>query len=236
MIFAGILAGGTGSRMENAVMPKQFLRVAGVPIFIRTLSTFLSVEKIDKAVVSMNMDWKDKYFELIDEFGIDKDKVILVPGGDTRFLSLRNIVKGAYDCCPDGSSVIVTHDCARLFVTAEIIENNIKALEKFRIATTSLPVIDTVIASDDGESIADVPVRSRLWNDQGPQSFYCEEFLRYADKLTEEETAALIEAGALYLKNNIKVGIVPGSRYNFKVTNDFDLKYSEFLIREGYVK
>ncbi|MCR5485100.1 MAG: 2-C-methyl-D-erythritol 4-phosphate cytidylyltransferase, partial [Clostridiales bacterium] len=71
MIFAGILAGGTGSRMENAVMPKQFLEVSGKPILIRTLETFLSVSSIDKVTVSMNTDWEYKYRELIEKYGLD---------------------------------------------------------------------------------------------------------------------------------------------------------------------
>ena len=75
MVFAGILAGGTGSRMGNAVMPKQFIEVAGVPIIVRTLRTFLSCERVDKIVVSMNTDWADRYFELAREFGLDTSRI-----------------------------------------------------------------------------------------------------------------------------------------------------------------
>ncbi len=236
MNFAGILAGGTGSRMENAVQPKQFIEVAGVPIFIRTLRTFLSVPAIDKIVISMNTDWAKKYGELLDAFGIDRERVILTPGGPTRFTSLINVVKAAKAADGGEGSVIVTHDCARLFVTREIIEENLAAMKEFSVVTTSLPVIDTILSSEDGRCTASVPERSKLFNDQGPQTFYIDTFLQYVAELPQERLPEFIEAGKLYLEHGEKIGIIRGSRYNFKVTNDFDLKYAEFLLREGYVK
>ena len=38
MIFGAILAGGSGTRMQNASLPKQFLPLGDVPILIHTLS------------------------------------------------------------------------------------------------------------------------------------------------------------------------------------------------------
>ena len=37
MIFGAILAGGTGSRMANHGIPKQFIELCGKPIIIRTI-------------------------------------------------------------------------------------------------------------------------------------------------------------------------------------------------------
>ncbi len=236
MIFAGILAGGTGSRMENAVLPKQFIEVSGVPILIRTLRTFLSVNAIDKVVMSMNTEWENKYHELLDAYGIDRNRVILVPGGETRFTSMINVVRGAKAVDDGNHSVIITHDCARLFVSKQIIEENIAAMEEFSIVTTSLPVIDTVLSSDDGRCASSVPDRSKLFNDQGPQTFFIDTFLDFVAQLPEERFPEFIEAGKLYLEHDEKIGIIKGNRYNFKITNDFDLKYAEFLLREGYVK
>ena len=40
MIFAGILAGGIGSRVENSKLPKQFLTIHGIPMVIITIKKF----------------------------------------------------------------------------------------------------------------------------------------------------------------------------------------------------
>lgn len=236
MVFAGVLAGGSGSRMETATMPKQFLRVCGEPIFIRTLKTFLSVNQIDKVIVSTNPDWEEKYVELMDEFDINKDRVVLVKGGETRFLSLVNVTKKANEIDPSKNAIIITHDCARMFVSKRIIEDNLQMVKKYDMVTTSIPVIDTILQSDDGESSSVVPDRSKLWADQGPQTYNVAQFLKYVDMIPKEDIPSYIEAGKVYLSHSRKIGIVRGERFNFKVTNDIDLQYAEFLIKGGFIK
>ena len=49
MNFAGILAGGIGSRMERSV-PKQFLNIESVSVTVRTLRTFFSGPCVDRVV------------------------------------------------------------------------------------------------------------------------------------------------------------------------------------------
>jgi len=41
MIYAHILAGGSGHRMGNVPMPKQFLDLKGKPVIIHTLEKFI---------------------------------------------------------------------------------------------------------------------------------------------------------------------------------------------------
>lgn len=43
MIYAGILAGGIGSRMGNVPLPKQFLSLQGKPIIIHTVEKIFNV-------------------------------------------------------------------------------------------------------------------------------------------------------------------------------------------------
>ena len=236
MVFAGILAGGSGSRMETATMPKQFIRVCDVPIFIRTLQTFLSVPEIDKVIVSTNPDWESMYVELMDEFQVEKDRVVLVKGGETRFLSLVNVTEKAQELDPSGEAIIITHDCARMFVSRRIIEDNLKSIEDYDMVTTSIPVIDTILQSEDGASSSFVPDRSKLWADQGPQTYRVSKFLKYVSMIPEYDICNYIEAGKVYLSHNRKIGIVKGDRFNFKVTNDIDLQYAEFLLKGGFVK
>jgi 2-C-methyl-D-erythritol 4-phosphate cytidylyltransferase len=236
MIFGGLLAGGTGSRMETASMPKQFIRVDGVPIFIRSLRTFLSVEEIDTVVISTNVEWNDYYIELIREFDLDEKRIVLTPGGNTRFTSMVNVCKKAMEIADKPDSLIITHDCARIFVNKRILLDNIAMAQNYDMVTTSIPTIDTMLQSDDGFLCSGVPDRSKLWCDQGPQTFFLDRFLRYVSMIPEEDIPNYIEAGKVYLSHNRKIGIVRGERFNFKITNDIDLQYAEFLIKQGVVK
>ena len=54
MIFAAILAGGKGTRMKSATLPKQFLPLGDTPMLIYTINKFLSVSQIDKIYIGIN--------------------------------------------------------------------------------------------------------------------------------------------------------------------------------------
>ena len=236
MIFGGLLAGGTGSRMETAVMPKQFIPVGGVPIFIRSLQKFLQLKEVDKVIVSTNIAWESKYRELLSQYKIDEQRVVLTKGGDSRFNSLVNIAKKAKELTSDTDSILISHDCARIFVSDRILRDNIALIDQYEMVTTSIPTIDTILESEDGKCSTVVPDRKKLWCDQGPQTFRVDKFLKYVAMIPQNDISSYIEAGKVYLSHGEKIGIVRGERFNFKVTNDIDLKYAEFLLQEGFVK
>ena len=194
------------------------------------------MEAIDKVVVSINAEWKSYYENFLIEYSIDQSRVILTTGGNSRFTSLKNITQAAYDDCHDDNAIIVTHDCARLFVSKRIITDNITMIPQFDMVTTSLQTIDTMLYSEDGVHCTAVPDRTKLWNDQGPQTYRVGDFLRYYEMIPEAELPEYIEAGKLFRSQGKRVGIVPGDRLNFKITNDIDLDYAEFLIKMGVVK
>ena len=54
MIYAAVLAGGIGSRMQNTDMPKQFLELDGKPIIIHTVEKMLMNTRIDRLYIGIN--------------------------------------------------------------------------------------------------------------------------------------------------------------------------------------
>lgn len=238
MNFVGILAGGIGSRMERSV-PKQFLEIAGIPIVVRTLRTFLATASIEKVVLAMNPQWMEYCQDLLGKYDIDISKVDMIVGGETRFLSMANIVdhciklRGAEISNDD---LICIHDCARPFVSQRIISDNFTMVANYDMVTTSMPTIDTVIIAEDGKKSSSVPKRSTVFCDQGPQTFRLQEFKQLQNALTQDKILALIEAGKMYLDAGRTVGIVPGDRMNFKITTEFDLTLAECLLRDGINK
>lgn len=96
MVYAGIVAGGSGLRM-GADKPKQFLEVKGKPIIIHTLLRFLSVDGIDRVIVAVNPDWLGEMQELIERFIPQpvKQRITLIKGGADRNASVMNIVEAS---------------------------------------------------------------------------------------------------------------------------------------------
>jgi len=67
MIYAGILAGGTGTRMGIQEMPKQFLPLGNKPIIIHTVEKFLFVPDVDVVYVAVHPNWVSYFNDLLDK-------------------------------------------------------------------------------------------------------------------------------------------------------------------------
>lgn len=236
-VFGGILAGGIGARMAAANgLPKQFLKVGGVPVLIRTLKRFFELEELDGLVLAMHPSWKDYTTSLLAEYGLEAGRVTIIDGGATRFDSLVNLARACERLSEgDPDALLINHDCARPFVSTEILRANIAALANYDMTTTSIPTIDTVLLSADGKCSDSVPERSTVFLDQGPQTINVKHFLELVSSLSEEERLRYMEAGRLYLEKGYRVGIVEGSRNNFKLTTPFDLSFAEALLERGII-
>ena len=68
MIYAAILAGGTGSRMGNTERPKQFLEIGGRPIIVHTVEAFLGCPEIDRILVVTPAEWVDYTIDVMQEY------------------------------------------------------------------------------------------------------------------------------------------------------------------------
>lgn len=238
MNFAGILAGGIGSRMESSV-PKQFLKIGDTPIVVRTLNTFLSEACVDKVILAMNPQWEDYCRNMLAEYGVDMSRVEIIHGGTTRFLSMVNIVKKSMEILGDNltaDDMMLIHDCARPFVSSRIINDNFVIAKEYDMVTTSVPTIDTVLIAEDGKQSTVVPDRDTVFLDQGPQTFKIKEFYELFVTLTRAEIDAYMEAGRMYLEHNLSVGIVKGERTNFKITTEFDMLLGNMMIQDGQIK
>ncbi|MBR3588045.1 MAG: D-ribitol-5-phosphate cytidylyltransferase [Clostridia bacterium] len=238
MNFAGILAGGIGSRMESSV-PKQFLKIGDTPIVVRTLNTFLREACVDKVILAMNPQWEDYCKNMLTEYGVDMSRVEIIHGGTTRFLSMVNIVKKSMEILGDNltaDDMMLIHDCARPFVSSRIINDNFVIAKEYDMVTTSVPTIDTVLIAEDGKQSTVVPNRDTVFLDQGPQTFKIKEFYELFVTLTQAEIDAYMEAGRMYLEHNLSVGIVKGERTNFKITTEFDMLLGNMMIQDGQIK
>ena len=236
MVIGGILAGGLGTRMSNGGLPKQFLKVGGKPVIIRTLERFLNHSKIDHVVIAMNESWMDYCSDMLCEYGLDMDRVSIVTGGGTRFESLlclaNECLEIANNIDESEEVIMINHDCARPFVSDRILSDNIDMVKEYDMVTTSVPTIDTVLISKDGKVSDCVPDRPTIFLDQGPQTINVKHFLKLVDTLSAEEKEIYMEAGRLYIDKGFRVGIVQGERENFKLTTQFDLKLAEMLLAE----
>lgn len=232
MIFGAILAGGVGSRMNISDMPKQFLPLGDKPILVHTLEKFLLCERLDMIYIGVHPNWLLHMEDLIDKYVPErKADIRIVPGGGDRNSTIINIIEtieadhGASD-----EHIIVTHDSVRPFVTMRIIEENIDAALKYGACDTVVPATDTIVMSDAGETIAEIPDRSKMYQGQTPQSFNMKRLKDLYFDLSDEERNILTDACKICVVRGLPVFMVRGEVSNLKITNVSDYKIAQAMV------
>lgn len=231
MIYGAILAGGTGTRMHLSTMPKQFLDLGGKPIIVHTLEKMLACDKFHAVYLGIHPDWMSYMYDLIDRYDIDTDRVRLAPGGETRNETIFKIIDEINrDYGSNEDDIIVTHDAVRPFVTLRIIEENIEAVLKYGACDTVVSATDTIVRSDNGEEIAEIPNREYMYQGQTPQSFRVEMLKKLYAQLTEDEKEILTDACKIFVMKNVPVRLVRGETLNMKITTVNDLKIAQAIV------
>ena len=233
MVIAGIVAGGIGSRMGQNIMPKQFLNIAGKPIIVHTIEKFLASPEIDGIVVGVHNEWMHVMNDLLDKYFADENRVVIVSGGKNRNETIKNIVNGAKETFhADENTILVSHDAVRPFLSLRIIEDNVRAVEKFGVCDTVVSATDTIVQSEEDGVITNIPVRKTMYQGQTPQSFRIGLFEEVYDSMTEEELDIVTDACKMFFMRGHKVKLVEGDVSNFKVTYPFDLKMAKTMLGE----
>lgn len=235
MIFAVILAGGTGSRMGSTDMPKQFLEIKGKPILNHTVEKFLPNPKFEKIIVLSPKAWLGHTREIIRKYTGKSDKIVVIEGGATRNETIMNAIRyidGQYGL--DDDTVIVTHDSVRPFLTHRIIEENIEAAQKYGACDTVIPATDTIVEGN-GTAITAIPDRRKMYQGQTPQSFKAKLLRDAYDSLSAEEKDILTDAAKILVMKGKEVRLVQGETFNIKITYPYDLKIARSLLDEDIV-
>lgn len=231
MNIAIIFAGGSGTRMKTQGLPKQFLKVEGKPIIIKTLENFERNDNIDKIYIACKADWIDYLKEELENYDIKKVAKI-VEGGETGQDSIYNALAAAGQE-NSSDSIVLIHDGVRPFITQELIEQNIKDVRHYGSSITSTPCFETAIVSRDGENVQDVPNRDIMYTAQAPQCFYLGDILKVHEEVrkTENRYNGIVDSCNLMRNNGYKVHITIGPRNNIKVTTPSDYYVIQALYR-----
>lgn len=172
MIYAGILAGGIGSRMGNVPLPKQFLDIDNKPILIHTIEKFILVSEFNEIIIATPAQWISHTQDILKKYNITDQRVKVVAGGTDRNETIMNIIDHIRNVNGiNNDDVIVTHDAVRPFLTQRIIKENIEVAAKYGAVDTVIEAIDTIVMSKDKQNIHSIPVRNEMYQGQTPQSF-----------------------------------------------------------------
>lgn len=211
--IAIILAGGVGSRLGLST-PKQFFKVAGKMVVEHTIDAFESNPHIDEIAIVSNPFYISDFESIIIKNGWKKVKKIL-KGGQERYHSSLSAIK-AYE----GSDAnLIFHDAVRPLVSQRILNDVIKALEKYSAIDVAMPATDTIIEVN-GDFISQIPDRSKLKRGQTPQAFHIDTINRAYDIALKDENFKVTDDCGVVVKYlpETPVYVVTGEESNMKLT------------------
>lgn len=221
--YAIILAAGSGSRFGSS-KPKQFIKIAGKTIFEHTLSTFQNSPIIDEIVVVISADYRDVAESLLLKNNFSK-VTHLVNGGDSR----KDSSYIGISAIEEEEANVMIHDCARPFVSEEILSNSIKALKKYDAVDVAVPSADTIIKVHN-DLIQEIPERKYLLRGQTPQSFKLS-VIKRAHELSLDDSNFTDDCGLVLKHHLADVYVVEGSEENMKVTYPTDAYIADKLFQ-----
>ncbi len=234
MVYAAILAGGVGKRMEKYSIPKQFISIGSTPIIIITLREFMKVDRFEKIYIAIHRDWKEYLEELLSaSFSAEElNRISLVDGGKERLDSFIHVMDAVISQAGlNAEDILICHDSVRPFVTQQMINDCIDAALEDNFALTVIPTTDTIHVAKDEKYIEGTLDRNNLYNGQNPSGFRIALLKKAIDSFSEEMKASVTGTTQLILKLGYKIRIVKGHTSNFKITTDNDLDVADRIIR-----
>ena len=227
-IHALVLAGGEGNRF-GPDLPKQFVRLAGEPILLRTLRT-VAAAGVDHLIVVGNPGWLPEIGEIVATAALPVPTEI-VAGGATRNESTRNGLDALVAADDD---VVLVHDAVRPLVPRDVILRAIEPVLSGRAeaSDTVIPSADTLVVVE-GDRVVEIPDRSRYRRGQTPQTFRVGTLrAAYAAAAAAGDLSATDDC-TLVLRHvpGARMVAVAGDEINLKITTRLDLVLADRMLQ-----
>ena len=227
-IHAIVLAGGDGNRFGSEI-PKQFVRLAGEQILVRSVRALVEAE-VDRLVVVSHPSWLEETHRVLAALTLPIPAAV-VPGGATRNESTRNGL-ASLDAADD--DIVLVHDAVRPLLPREVIQRSIEPILSGRADATDtvIPSADTLVIVED-DRVVEIPERGRYRRGQTPQVFR-----KWVLAAAYEAAARAGDLGAtddcsLVLRHvpGARLLAVAGDEVNLKITTRVDLVLADRMIQ-----
>ena len=223
-VAAIIVAAGRGTRAASD-LPKQFRQIGGQTLLSRTLRMFLGHAGVTLVQPVIHPDDVDLYRDAASALTGPR---LLEPasGGATRQASVRAGLEVLAERKPD---LVLIHDAARPFASAELVSRAIVAAQRDGAAVPVLPLTDTVKTVDALGRVDKTLDRTMLRLVQTPQAFAFPALLEAHRRAAKAGRGDFTDDAALAEWAGMKVGVFPGETGNIKITNPEDFGRSEAM-------
>lgn len=224
-----LLAAGSARRMQSAVDDKTLAPLAGKPVFLHSLTSFLATELIGKVIITYrDAQQLERIQKLLVGFTPDHGlEIAFVQGGESR----QDSVRAALETCTEHTGMVHIHDAARPLVTPAAIQ-----LVRAKAFETGAAILagrsaDTVKISQQGSAaIESSPDRALVWTAETPQVFRTPIILRGYRKVAESGRKVTDDSSAAEAIGQ-QVSLVENPSVNLKLTRPSDFQLAEAILK-----
>ena len=211
MVSVILMMAGSSSRM-NSNENKLFLELGDKKVFQHSLDKFL---EFGLEVICVIKEENIKYL------GDYLDKVKVVIGGNTRQESVYN------GLCACNNDYILIHDAARPFISKNIIEDCLNAINQDKNFLVAAPSKDSIYLKTPLQTLN----RDNVCLAQTPQGGLKTDFLTAHLKAVEEGISATDDISLVLKYIDNEVMLITGEDINFKLTTSLDYILAKELIK-----
>lgn len=216
-----LLSGGIGKRMQINI-PKQFLLLAGKPIFIHVLEKIEQLHQVEEVVMPCPVEFMEKTESIITEYGFHTP-IKIIEGGSSR---QESVYFGLLQCT---NEQVIIHEAVRPFITVEGFQTLVN--EKSEDAIFGLDIPFTVLKGK--EFVEENLERSQLINVQLPHKYNTSKLL-YAHECARQDSEEFTEDASLYFHYfQSPIAILEGFEENIKITKPIDRIIAEAIYKNS---
>jgi len=216
-----LLAAG-GSRRFGPGSPKQLKRLAGLPLFLKSLKVFSQLPSVHEILLVVTPKQEKKYKTWLRPKTFYQ-KVKIVSGGRFRGESVKKGILAA----SSKSKVILIHDTARPLVSKIVIQRVEKAASRYGVAVAAWPVSDTLKKINSKGNVQRTVPRKDLWLAQTPQGFRT----AIAKKVLLHPRKSATDDVEMAERKGYAVKVVTGDPKNFKITYPYHYRLCQVMVK-----
>lgn len=224
-VWAVVPAAGSGRRMA-AEVPKQYLKLNGVPILEHTLRALLACPDIRGVVVVL--DPSDRRADAT--ASLADPRVSRAAGGAER---ADSVLAGLQAVATEAGAEdwVLVHDAARPCISVGVLRSLISSCTAAGVGTVMAQAsVDTLKRVSEDNRVLETLDRQVIWRAQTPQMFKLRELMSALSTALIDDIAITDESMAMELAG-YPVSILEGPSTNIKITLPADLEMAEIILR-----
>ncbi len=222
-----LLAAGSARRMQAVVDDQITALLAGKPVFVHSLQSFLSTGLIGRVVITYRDEAQLTKIRTQLAGHLPDTVVDFVPGGESR----QDSVLAALNACEGHTGLVHIHDGARPLVSPEAIRKVREKAKETGAAILAGRAADTVkIAKVGSASVETSPDRGLVWTAETPQVFRTAIVLKAYRKVAELQRKVTDDSSAVEFVGQ-DVSLVENPSVNLKLTRPADFVLAEAILK-----